>query len=258
MTAREGRAMGTAAGASFFLLLALSSGCVTPSPVEILVRSDSFTAANMAEGGIAVGGVVSSKELWPLDESIRCGELARNALSRALPDVPFLGAEWFSGRAGDGRLMRLSDSVAAGRGIGPGELSELKTALEGVRYVLFGRIEKDDILRTDEEEPAREGDKLMERKTFRTTRTVLVYMEIYDLRSRSRAWAGRIQDTEEDENTYYHRHSEHPAKEALRSVAEAVVFGGHPDPKPLEPMLDAIFVKLGKSLDTAAGPEKKP
>lgn len=204
------------------LLVAVAGLAGCAGRVRTVHETPGLTRAELAAGGLGVGGVVLASRLAtasgfdvpdgvPRDDVLAQADAWSGALFGAL-----LGADaggtvwpWTAVRADcpDSALVRVLAAFAGGGMPRPDELAALAADLPRVRYLALARIDGDETeLRGDPEAEIRQQQSRDGRDPHATTRdrslttrrTVLVTLDVYDLADGRSVWTGTAERHREE------------------------------------------------------------
>jgi len=265
--------------------LALLSACTTP--VIGLLKDPGFTYPAILSGHMAIGGVTSSLE--PLDSWERSlyGRILLDRLQKKRQDYSVLSSERVARAMGVDAHNEMLDQYRESGAVPDVFLKKIDQNIKDARYVIFARIEGDDVERNIEEEIERfvtkrdkDGKPLEEtsrvKEKYVTTRTVSVSFAVYDLESDTPAWSGVIiegasrtnvysdsNDSQDNSNDSFwrqlfksmllkapSRHRYHPNPATLREVLIKVFSGFAGNMPGMKSFLPTIFesFRYGESL----------
>lgn len=181
--------------------------CIVPAcktQVRGLVKNPSFTYEAITSGKMAIGGVTSALRSMREEERNRYADIMRmrflgeRETFKILPAgivANVLGHEAYRSMLDEYRTYgRLSDTMKR----------NLMTKFKTVRYMVFARIEKDNISKSRIEVLYDEyGKELENNKTImEITRSTDASMNIYDLRTGVTVWSGTVEKISSRSNEY--------------------------------------------------------
>ncbi len=257
-TAMRKMAMGTGVFLALFCL-----GCATQ--VVGVVKAPDFKGPVLNAGGMAIGGVVDSQA--PLGAGTR-DIYARTLMSQVQSSCKKLRitpVEQVRAAVGQAQYENLLTYYRQTASIPPQPLKNLAKALEGTRFVVFGRVEQDIVQNSNQQDtnPITKYNKREKKDvtvgetitdTYYTTRHVTATFNVYDLETLTSAWSGTVDNTLSRNNAYsrnvYNRES------ALDTLAKGVVAGAldgprtYPPPAPLQEAMMDIFHGFAKKMPT--------
>jgi len=173
-----------------FSAIGLAIGCGGAKALDIEV-DPTFDYSQAASGEIGIAGFAVMVE----DEDRRAvlqrqlPPLLAQSLNKKRPDLTVLAPGRIQQALGEENHRVTMDRYGAEGSLDPGSMAQLFDATRGmVRYVILGRVARDDIIKTE----AQEGDSSSSGKRYKTSREMDVFMEIYDLETGHSVFSGLI------------------------------------------------------------------
>lgn len=185
----------------------------TPQPIQLSTRSEQFTVASMAEGGVIVGGVVSYASDVECDP---CGEFAAwldKAFQKHRPELKPGSPEEVSRRMGQRAYEKMLNALRNQYDTPFEILEHISIEKLQYRYLLFGSIDDIEVTQSHKKETTTEpvkdstesGGQAFEEKTqiHRTTKVIIsTSLYVYDLENGILVWEGTIEDSDSKTVSY--------------------------------------------------------
>jgi hypothetical protein len=222
--------------------------------MSVLVHDPSFTYEAVRSGILAIGGVTSALEGLPGAKQNRYANIMRMVFSQNRETFLIISAGTVANVLGheEYRLMlneyrtygQLSDTMKR----------NLMTKFNTARYVVFARIEKDEITQSQSEEIIYDdtgmeitGTKII----LETTRSTDVSMITYDLWSGAIVWSGSVEECSSRSNSHVDRERINIFFEILMDIIFVLCLE-YPEPESMDTQLEHIFSVFATNL-----PEEK-
>ncbi len=177
------------------LALAMLSLVSCATRVKGLQKSDSFTFANVQSGKIIAGGVVHSTEDWKNKTKINYSNRMKTQILDEREEFKVSNAGILVKKIGKKGYAKVISEFENDGALSEKSLSLLSSKIKGRRYVVFAKVEGDEVMkdRTNNEKTDSNGKKtgrtVIETKT---TRKVDVNFTVIDLVDKNVAWSGMI------------------------------------------------------------------
>ena len=217
-----------------------------------MVVSESFTHSAAVEGKLLVGGLTSAVEPLGEEERVRSGELLYQTLSKQRNDLVFLPALFAADQLGQDAYGTMLDAYRVRDWLALTHMAKLQEAVSDVRYVILGRIVKDEIYHykaTDEDFQGKSIDEAI------TERSMAVGIRVYDLQTGDVVWEGTASAEQSRKNKYDTEESDADTVLAvldwLTDDFVAPREGGsspYPDPPNVSSVLEEAFESFANSL----------
>lgn len=184
---------------------ALLSGCATK--VKGLKKSETFTFENVKSGKIIVAGVVDATGEGKIDykKNISLANALKNQIieERAMFSVNSAGL--VVKKLGKKNYLRMLSAIEEEGRLGQEDIMLLKKSLTGRRYVVFARVESDDVSKNrDTRTPTDSQGNVTgpEQMVTRVNRSIETAYQVYDLVEGNLAWSGNISKSTSKESNY--------------------------------------------------------
>ena len=223
----------------------VAGGCSTKVKVIGLRTDPSFTYDSLSAGGIVVGGVTFCRDELETAERllgigsefkfrVHSASLLRASILEKRPDIDVQPAMTITQAVGPESYTALLDDYELAGELEQARLAQLSEALTDLRYVIFARIEADVIDR----DTTVQGDTT----TYRITRTVTTFFQVYDLTARIPVWRGHVKASKYKENEY------DQSGGFFSDLLESLFFGRYPSPPEFNEVLRKTFEGFAKQL----------
>lgn len=241
--------------AALLVLAALTASCGTK--VMGLNHDPTFTHQSIAEGGIAVAGVVHptgyGERRTDRDEVT---DFLRLQILRYRDDLDVLPSGVVRVAIGEGFYNDLLEVYERGGELSPAHTTALREAIqEQVRYVIFARIDEDFISRRERE--TKQGKKEEEQKDVLemiTSRRISTEFMVYDVYEGRSVWRGHLAGARTNKNRYVYEQKNLEDEQDLLEVIVGVILDAespepvYPPPPTTTSVLAGIFKSFAKSL----------
>lgn len=187
---------------SILALLILITGCANPvrraTPIEGLFVQEDFKGPQLAQGGMVVGGVVVKPGKFDLKLSEEVSPLLMTAFQRERRYLKPQPPSTLREAIGDKRYLAVMKGFAT-KDLTEDMLTSIAAVLPNIRYLALARIDEDadggivTVRRDTEEKTLVVGNRIYTLILYHV-HTMAVAMTIYDLKSRSIAFSGRLKD----------------------------------------------------------------
>lgn len=231
--------------ALFVSLLFLSSCTAHMTGLEI---AGSFTPLSLAQGNLIWAGLENGVATWTAEEKIQYSASAEQAIRRTRTDLTVSGQAELTKRLGETVLRQILDNFNQGKSLDPSALRQLKSGAMGSRYILFGRLLEDNVLRHRSSITERKDGKQQDFTVYKIVREIVVYAEVYDLDALKVVWSGSIKKSKSKTNKNRHYHRSNIAMDIFNELLEDVYFGEYPKPASLKKMINRAFREIAANL----------
>lgn len=230
--------------------------------VEGLKADPSFTYAAVVSNNLLAGGVTSALTTLPPAERNRLGGILRREFLDEREDIRVLPAGTLARSLGTDAYDALLDDYRLYGQLSETQLGDLRNKVTEARYLIFARIESDEIEneRTESSVYDKKGKRIEDKKKIKlcTKRTVSASMNIYDLTTDIQAWSGTVEKY--DSRSREFETSEYEWIDVLADVILEGVTGedvdrsqpGFPAPPSMDKLIARIFKGFAENL-----PEKE-
>ncbi|MGK5093862.1 hypothetical protein WDW89_17845 [Deltaproteobacteria bacterium TL4] len=235
------------------MVLVVISGC--KAQVIGLKYDKSFNYTSIQQGGIAVGGITSVMNRWSTEERMDKANQFRKYLMDVREEYPVLPATLVLGKMGEAAYHKMLDDYKEKGVLSPFWLKTLNTQVTGYKYLIFARVEADEIVRDRRVEQILDleekftGEVLLKTST---TRIITIEYNVYDNQFGRLVWNGRISQSQTNKQDYQ------PPKEipfaAVIPIEEEVLhkmnetlYPSPPPPKSDEVMVD-VFIGFAQNM----------
>ena len=244
-------------GAGVLTLALLATSC--GSKVKGLQQDPTFTYHRMEHQRAAIGGVAypypaNGGSFMSREEM---ADLLALEFVRNRDDLNLLPQGYPMRRLGEVEYYTMLDEFERGGILMPDQLDALQQAMyPELRYLVFGRIEQDQISRGSREKTKETDDGVQEILELTTTRYVTVAFNIYDLQQERSVWRGHLSRRATNKNRYAYDVNEVESEQDVIELIVGVIAAEvgekprHPAAPPMEALLSPIFGKFAKSLPT--------
>lgn len=230
--------------------------------VEGLKTDPSFTYAAVVSNNLMVGGVTSALTTLPPAERNRSGGILRREFLDEREDIRVLPAGTLAQSLGTDAYNALLDDYRLYGQLSETRLGDLRNKVKDARYLIFARIESDEIEneRTESSVYDKKGKVVEDKKKIKlcTKRTVSASMNIYDLTTGIQAWSGTVEKYDSRSREF-----ETSEYEWTADLAEVIMEGvtgedierskpGFPAPPSMDKMMARVFEGFAENL-----PEKE-
>ena len=185
------------------LCLFLLVSCATK--VKGLTKSESFTYNSMMNDKMAVGGIVHTTDTWKHKSKVSYGNKLRAEIVEEVEGVKVSSAGATAKKLGRKAYTKVLNEIEEDGVLSQATIGLMKKKMKGRRYVIFGRIENDDISknRRQYEETNSSGEKTgRENVDATTTRKMDVSFTVVDLMKGETAWNGMITKSSQKKSTF--------------------------------------------------------
>jgi hypothetical protein len=217
-----------------------------------LVMDPSFTYEAITSGKMAIGGVTSALKSMPERERNLYADMMRRKFLEKRETFIILPAGVVAHLLGHEAYRNMMDEYRTYGRLNNTMKRNLMTKLKTVRYIVFARIEKDNISKSRREVLYDEyGEELENKKTImEITRSTDVSMNIYDLRTGVIVWSGTVEKISSRSNEYVEKEK---SKFFLIALIETIVeifepSPEYPEPSSLDELLGRIFTGFAENL----------
>lgn len=205
--------------------------------------SPDFTHANLWKGELVVGGVTSQLEEWDVATVLALSRSSYQALEKNRKDLKTFSVDRFFAEVGEDDFYAYNQLIRTGNGLDAPALKKLRASLDGVRYLLFSRVESDETSKDMESIKKVEDGKTEYYETYTISREVAVYAEVYDLDRQSLAWTGNIVRSVSESNKRERHENGHFWEDLLGDV----LVGTYPNPPSNNEVFNNVFQSLANS-----------
>ena len=230
--------------------------CIVPAcktQVIGLVKDPTFTFEAITSGKMAIGGVTSALKRMPDAERNRYADMMRMRFLGERESFIILPAGIVAHFLGHDEYRNMLDEYRTYGRLSDKMKQRLITNFKVARYIVFARIEKDNISKSRRDVVRDEfGKELENKKTImEITRSTDVSMNIYDLRTGVTVWSGTVEKYSSRSNEYVEKRK---SKFFLIALVETILESRpeYPEPSSLDEQLGRIFTGFAKNL-----PEEK-
>ncbi|MBI4042327.1 MAG: hypothetical protein HY391_02515 [Deltaproteobacteria bacterium] len=235
-------------GSLIFLALFLSS-CATK--VLGLKQSSNFTYSAIMDGKIVVGGVTSA--LGPLEEgkSVSLANLLRTSILEERKSFSVGSVGGVMNRLGSPLYLQISNEFRMNAELSDESQKRLSKVFSDYRFVVFARIEEDEVTQNRREESTtNDKGETLEKVIATSTRTITALLTVYDLRLNEIAWSGSISKNGMNQNEYKKAMGLIMVIEVIKGGPETTDDRMYPYPKPPADteLLERIFEGFAENL----------
>lgn len=186
---------------SFFALLV---ACAT---VDGLYVDPSFTFASMARNNLGVAGVSSVVQTLSVRQSSSVANILLNQLNDKYPQMGVMPMGDTVRALGAGRYRQMMRYYEDNDVVQDVYLQALRRHISGMRYLVFARIDEDNIQQHREQDDdfvtdGTDDRNQMSQIQYQTIRTVRISLEVYDLQLNRVVWRGSTEQKRSTHNDY--------------------------------------------------------
>jgi len=193
------------------VLICLTGLAACKTPVVGLQQHPSFTYETAIQSRFIIGGVASS--VTPLNDMarVRFGDLMGRAFAEEKPELAIVRVGLLIKALGHETYEQILDEYRETGVLDAGDVAQLRHAFPDARYLMFVRIEQDNVRQNhdqtetdvaDSPEDAKKGDydQVQVDVSLNTTREMGATLSIYDLKQDVLAWSGYVSGSETNSN----------------------------------------------------------
>jgi len=189
----------------FVIALIAFSGCATK--VTGLKKSNAFNYNNVKLGRIAVGGVTSAVERLNSREQTTYGNLLKAQILEERGSLSVASVGVLKKKLGKRRYNELMSEYEELGTVGPEWYSTLNNKIKRQRFLIFARIENNDVDqdRTENTQYDSNGNPDYTNIVSKTSRAITASIQVLDLKNQEVAWSGTITKTLSNSRNYRRR-----------------------------------------------------
>jgi hypothetical protein len=152
---------------------------------------------------------------------------------------------------GASQFLRLNRTIQTKEQLGAQELRQLAARLTDVRYVIFSRVDKEEISTFSHFRTEMENGKERGYQDYTTGRQIDVHIEIYDLRASRLAWHGVFREAAAAINTNPHKASSSLLEHLVYVIVDDALLATYPAPPSLYEVVGNGFQNIGRHFPRA-------
>ncbi len=205
----------------------------------------SFNEKNLSAGNIIFGGLVSQKETWNEEAILKYSSIAVASLSHIRNDFIIKHYNDIIEQNKKQQLNEILEHIKNAILVDQAQLKGLINSSENFRYILFARLQSNNIRYSRSEQKDKNKDDII---IYKTMREVLIYVDVYDLDSSKVVWSGEIKKENANENKNPHDNSSNFLTDVISAMIEDAIYGTYPQAPSLEHLIKDAFEDVARSL----------